>query len=697
MNPTNSILRVALGTALAGAAISAVPALASASPCTYDPVHKAATVVDSSGVSQLRVGVNGNQIFTQDGGNPPANCAGGGTLATTTNTDRINVFSQAKGASDGVVLDQSKGVFAPGATPEDADGNSEIELALNGQSGHLTVIGTPGDDIMRVGNGSRAPGTGDIGFGPDADEDVTFAASDVTLAGGEGNDLLSGQGLVPPDPILNNIAAAARLPIGFSGGAGDDRIFGGAGVDHFAGNAGNDTLDTADGQPELVSGGPGSDSDVRDGGDTLFDVETSVLGVGRSELAPRTVTADARKWARMTLRWTHPKSWRELRKLEVKLYRGDKRIGTIDARPHSRRLTSRGVEIMANRSLLTHSRKTVTARLGMKFPRSLAGASLRVAVEATDVHGHSQLERDAGLIRVAGAAFAALPLPQTCAKDGVCFTKARNGARTTITVTGTAGDDNIVISNIPPFGNNNGPTLGVDGKNTIVSDNAFLDVVVDAGAGNDHVTNQLTSVNPLYGTFRVDGGSGNDVLVGANRADVLIGGAGADVLDGQAGDDQLLAADGQADTLRGGPGADSAQHDAIDALDGVEADSPVVGRARMTERAVHTRAGRTTRLGLAWTHPQSWRRLKMINLHAFDGGREVGEVYVPMHGAARGSGDLSLVSSRLTHHAKTARTRLAVRLPRSLSGKTLRLDLEAADRDGHLQIVSGVGELKVAR
>ena len=109
---------------------------------------------------------------------------------------------------------------------------------------------------------------------------------------------------------------------------------------------------------------------------------------------------------------------------------------------------------------------------------------------------------------LAGATLAAMPalagaaLPQTCLKGGVCFSKSFSGASTTLTVTGTAGDD---------------------------------------------------------------------VLAAAFRSDVLIGGPGADVLDGGAGNDQLLAADGETDTLHGGLGADTPQRDAIDTVDGVEA------------------------------------------------------------------------------------------------------------------------------
>src|SRR4051794_14733409 len=384
---------LALGAALACAALGCAPALAGASPCTYNPTTKVASVVDSSGVKQLRVGVDGDVIFSQDGGNTAITCAGGGIVATTANTDRISVSAAAKGASDGVVLDQAKGAFAPGATPE-ADGNSELELALTGQSGHLSVVGTPGDDVIRVRPLDRVSTIAAIGFGADDDDDVTFTASDVSLVGGDGADLLSGLG------YGSLLADPARLPLGFSGGAGDDDIRGGLGVDHFSGNAGNDSLQTADGNPELVSGGPGADSAVRDGGDTLFDVESSSFGsVGRLALSPRKATTDAGGRARMTLRWTHPKSWRDLRGLELRVYHGAERVGAIQLRPRGKRLAARGpVRITAH---VTHTAKTVAARLAMGVPSSLAGASLRLAVEATDLHGHRQLERDAGRIRVA--------------------------------------------------------------------------------------------------------------------------------------------------------------------------------------------------------------------------------------------------------------------------------------------------------
>ena len=266
--------------------------------------------------------------------------------------------------------------------------NSEIELALSGQSGHLSVFGTPGDDVIRVRPRERLNTIAAIGFGADEDDDVTFNASDVALVGGDGADLLSGQG------YGFGITDPARLPLAFAGGAGDDTIIGGLGVDHFSGNAGNDSLQTADGNAELVSGGPGVDSAVRDGADSLFDVESSTSGsVGRLALAPRTLTTDAGRRAQMTLHWTHPKTWRDLRRLELAGLSAAPTVGTIAA---CRASPASGAAEDRQRDLAQDA-----DRCAMTFPSSLSGASLRLAVEATDRRGRKKLERDAGRIRVA--------------------------------------------------------------------------------------------------------------------------------------------------------------------------------------------------------------------------------------------------------------------------------------------------------
>src|SRR4051812_7877681 len=145
---------------------------------------------------------------------------------------------------------------------------------------------------------------------------------------------------------------------------------------------------------------------------------------------------------------------------------------------------------------------------------------------------------------LAGATFAAMPalagaaLPQTCLKNGVCFSKSFSGANTTLTVTGTAGDDTIVIAHVNPTSNNVGSgNVSVNGKLVPgVNEGARLTLVVNALGGNDHVTEQFpTTTQPLYGTSAIDGGAGDDVLAAAFRSDVLIGGPRAAVLRGGGG------------------------------------------------------------------------------------------------------------------------------------------------------------------
>jgi len=84
----------------------------------------------------------------------------------------------------------------------------------------------------------------------------------------------------------------------------------------------------------------------------------------------------------------------------------------------------------------------------------------------------------------------------------------------------------------------------------------FRRIVVAAGAGDDAVTMDANVNLPT----RLDGGAGNDTLVGGSGADVIAGRAGDDTLRGLGGADRLL----------GGAGDDSAEDDASDLVARVE-------------------------------------------------------------------------------------------------------------------------------
>jgi Ca2+-binding RTX toxin-like protein len=121
-------------------------------------------------------------------------------------------------------------------------------------------------------------------------------------------------------------------------------------------------------------------------------------------------------------------------------------------------------------------------------------------------------------------------------------------------------------------------TLSIDGianesGGNATGDNILTDIErIVGGAGNDFITgsdadNSITGRNGNdtilggAGNDSIDGDNGNDSLVGEAGNDVLTGGVGNDVMLGGDDDDRFVANDGEADTLDGGPGNDSATAD----------------------------------------------------------------------------------------------------------------------------------------
>ncbi len=98
--------------------------------------------------------------------------------------------------------------------------------------------------------------------------------------------------------------------------------------------------------------------------------------------------------------------------------------------------------------------------------------------------------------------------------------------------------------------------------------NDFSSIVVDAGRGNDRVV--LDTANGAFTTARptiVDGGRGDDTLLGGSGAELFFGGPGDDFVDGNGGADTAFLGSGSdtfvwdpgdaSDTIDGGPGFDT--------------------------------------------------------------------------------------------------------------------------------------------
>jgi Ca2+-binding RTX toxin-like protein len=237
--------------------------------CTYAAGSKTVTAtISSTPPATATLTVVGGEIRF---GATPSACDG----ATTANTDTITVVG-ASGAAQTLVVDQSGGAFAPGATAE-GSGTSEIELGVNlgDAADQVVVIGTAGDDVLAMG----AKG---LALNGDTDVDVTFSPlpSSIELVGGGGTNVLTarggnGAGAVFAGSVTLRAGSAGDELTGSNladlivGGAGADTVYGYGGNDTVQGEGGDDKLNGADGNDD-ITGGTGADNfSGGNGNDTL--------------------------------------------------------------------------------------------------------------------------------------------------------------------------------------------------------------------------------------------------------------------------------------------------------------------------------------------------------------------------------------------------------------------------------------------
>lgn len=270
MQHPGTIRRLALAAAVAGAAFTAAPAMASAaSSCTYNPSNMNVIVTDNSSAEQLQIVRTGDQIRIADGFGARIPCAIPGTseVATVTNTERIAVFAAPAQVAGGYAVDQVNGAFAPGVTKE-SDGTSEIEISFDttGARPKLDVYGTSGHDVMSAGAGG-------VNLAYDGDADIAWSATPlrVTLHGAGDTDELDGIG--------GSMLPAAVGPVTLEGDGGNDTLYGHPGFDDILrGGSGDDRMFANDLDLDSVYGGSGKDTATTDLGDTVGgDVETWLI------------------------------------------------------------------------------------------------------------------------------------------------------------------------------------------------------------------------------------------------------------------------------------------------------------------------------------------------------------------------------------------------------------------------------------
>ena len=124
-----------------------------------------------------------------------------------------------------------------------------------------------------------------------------------------------------------------------------------------------------------------------------------------------------------------------------------------------------------------------------------------------------------------------------------------NAAVNALVVTGTSGDDTIVIGVV---GKRKDLVITVNGTPFGPFARRGVSRVIAYGlGGNDRIEIQPAVIQAAF----LDGGDGADTLVGGRGHDLLLGGAGNDTLAGNKGNDVLVGGAGR-DSLDGGAGCD---------------------------------------------------------------------------------------------------------------------------------------------
>ncbi len=405
----------------------------------------------------------------------------------------------------------------------------------------------------------------DVHAGDGDDTIDTEAAKPVTVRGGDGDDIItsSGTGLTTMigDRGFDTLTSGPGGAV-FNGGDGDDTITGGSGPDTLdysqrsdaitvflsSGTAEGDAArgaDTLEGSIETVIGG--------DGDDTLFDgagAETLRGGPGDDVLSLPSGGDDRAEG-------------------------GEGNDTFFDGTGNDKYFGDAGDDVV---NLISSS--------GIDDINGGAGAD--TASYATLVPALNLSADGARNDGPAGGAQLDNILPDTEIIEGGKGADTLTATAATLELWGTGGNDTFVSSTglAALHGGPGQDHVTFAGRAESVSlgaqPGAQRPVFARFGAGdafyyeieqltgtpfNDNLSVAPNGANGTDVPMTVDGGAGNDSIIGTTVGDVLIGGLGVDQLDGGTGDDVLKAKDGAAgDKLTCRAGTDQAQIDTGDVL-----------------------------------------------------------------------------------------------------------------------------------
>ena len=382
----------------------------------------------------------------------------------------------------------------------------------------INVMGTVGSDVEHIAGTTDADAVSAYADGTDAIVSGATGAMYVRLTGVELTDvdLVGGN-----DQFSSSSGLAAVTGLDVDGGDGNDILGGSNGSDVISGGAGDDFLDGWLGN-DALNGGGGNDTFQWDPGDAN---ETIVGGDG----ADGVVFNGSNINENITVSATggHARFTRDIANVVVDL----DQVEAADLRPYG------------GADTITVGNLTGTALALVRPDFAPAGGGDDLQPDRVMVAASTTIGQDGGEATVDGLG---------------AQVRVLNGAATdSVNVVGTAGSDVVHI-------------VGTPNADAVSVSPAGTDAIVSGATGGMHVRltgieltdidllggdDQFTSVGGLAGVtgLDVDGGDGNDSIVGSNGADVVSGGEGDDFLDGRFGNDALNGGGGN-DTFQWDPG-----------------------------------------------------------------------------------------------------------------------------------------------
>lgn len=273
-----------------------------------------------------------------------------------------------------------------------------------------TIHGLAGDDLFQMGKvrdgATRARGGGgrDTVSYAERTRPVSITLDDDSLRDGESGegDSIDGAEVVEGGGERDTILTPRATETGYrligndgddtlEAAAGRDRLIGGRGQDSMVAGPGQDVIEARDGTRDarVDCGSGGSDealTDFREARPSGCEIARPPQLVGRLGLTAAT-RARANRIAPVTLSWRHPRSWRRLRSIELRV--GG--LGRIAIRPRGRRISGDRAIRLAPGAALSRRGRTATVRLQLRLASARA-RRLQATITAVDTAGRRQVE-----------------------------------------------------------------------------------------------------------------------------------------------------------------------------------------------------------------------------------------------------------------------------------------------------------------